>query len=320
MILLLTAFFCLATSISANKVLLFSLAPELLVTIRMIVASPLLAAYGYYTEKRVVSLKVLRDYFSWMVIIALFTTFFPSNLKAYALANMPSYKMAYFGTLDPFVAALYSFFLFRERLTVRQWCGILLGACGMLILCMSTSTLEQQLQAFSFFSYPELAALCAIVLSRLGWIQGQQLLKKEHMTPLQFNIVTMALGGIFSLALVLLRGTYTMQSFETAHLPILGIYPLAALSSEVQVGLFLGYTIGLGNMVGYMLYAHALKRYSATFIALTGFTIPLTVQLVGWALLGESLSLPFFAACGITLLGIGIFYYDESSRVGVISK
>jgi len=317
---LLAAFVCLATAISANKVLLFSLTPELLVGIRMTVAAPLLAGYSYVTEGRFLPLRILKESGWWLLIIALFTTFFPSNLKAYALAHMPSYKMAYFGTLDPFVASLYSFFFLGETLSKRQWSGILLGSCGMLILCLGSSPLEDHLHAFSFFSYPELAALLAIVLSRWGWIQGQQLLKKEHLTPLQFNSITMALGGLLSLLIVQVKGAYSVDVGRFASLPLLVQTPFSELSSYGQLSFLLGYTIFVGNILGYTLYAHALKKYSATFIALTGFTIPLTVQLFGWLFLGEALSLSFFIACGITCLGIALFFIDESSHRGELLK
>ncbi len=316
MIILCIAFAFFASAISANKVILYALPPELLVGLRMAIASPLLAGYLYLREGKIFDWSVLRTFFSWIVVIALFTTFFPSNLKAYALAHMPSYKMAYFGTLDPFVAALFSYFWFNERLSWRQWLGIGIGLCGMLILLSgSSSSLEEQVKAFSVFSYPELAAIFAIVMSRLGWIQGQQLLKKEHITPVQFNVITMAVGGILSLSMFFMRGSLGVGSLADASLPILGMQPLVSFSPSGQLGFFLVYTILIGNMLGYNLYAYALKRYSATFIALAGFMIPLLVQLIGWLLLGESLSPVFFIACAVTFTGVLIFFYDERMQV-----
>ena len=88
---------------------------------------------------------------------------------------MPSSKMAFFGTLDPFVTALYSYAMHKERLTARKWIGMILGFVGMLILIVKTTPLDEQFKAFSVVSYPELAAFWAIVLSRFGWINAQQL-------------------------------------------------------------------------------------------------------------------------------------------------
>lgn len=313
MILLLLSYVFLASGISANKVILYALSPEFLVGIRMAAASFILAAYAYFREGYILQWKILSKFFAGLVIIALCTTFFPSNLKAYALANMPSYKMAYFGTLDPLVAALYSYVWFHERLSWRQWLGIVIGFCGMLILLSSTTPFEEQLKAFSILSYPELAALSAIIISRLGWIQGQQLLKKEHITPPQFNVFTMGVSGILSLAMVFMRGTYTIIPLTFADIPVLHMHPLTLLSSTAQLSAFLLYTTLIGNVLGYTLYGYALKRHSATFVALAGFLIPLLVQLVGWLCLGEPLSWAFFVACMVTFVGVALFFYDERS-------
>lgn len=313
MMLLVLAYVLLASGISANKVILFALSPEFLVGIRMALASAFLAGYVYVTQGHIVHWKTLKQFFAGLVVIALCTTFFPANLKAYALAHMPSYKMAYFGTLDPFVAAFYSYVWFKERLSWKQWLGIAIGFCGMMILLLSTSPLEEYMKAFSVISYPELAAFIAIIISRLGWIQGQQLLKKEHVTPLQFNVFTMGVSGILCLAMVLLRGTYTIAPLSFADVPLLAMPPFVSLSSGGQLGLLVLYTTFIGNVLGYSIYGYALKRYSATFIALAGFLIPLIVQLLGWLLLGEALSLLFFVSCAVTFLGVLLFFYDERS-------
>jgi drug/metabolite transporter (DMT)-like permease len=313
MIFLLLSYVFLASSISANKVILYALSPELLVGIRMAAASLILACYVYFREGYILPWKVLRKFFAGLVIIALCTTFFPSNLKAYALANMPSYKMAYFGTLDPLVAALYSYVWFYERLSWRQWLGIALGFCGMLILFSSSTPFEGHLKGLLILSYPELASLLAIIISRLGWIHGQQFLKKEHITPLQFNVFTMGVSGILCLAMVFMRGTSIIVPLTFADIPILHMRPLSLLSSTAQLNALLMYTTLVGNVLGYTLYGYALKSHSATFVSLAGFLIPLLVKLLGWICLGEPLAWAFFVACMVTFMGVALFFYDERS-------
>ena len=56
------------------------------------------------------------------------------------------------------------------------------------------------------------------------------------------------------------------------------------------------YTIVIGNVIGYTMYAHFLKRHTATFVSLAGFSVPLYVYLFSNILLGEPLSLNFLAA------------------------
>ena len=315
MILLLVVFTLLASAISANKVILYSLSPEFLVALRMLAGALILASLLYIKTQKLFAWPVLKKYFLVMVSIALFTTFFPSNLKAYALAHMPSSKMAFFGTLDPFVAALYSYFFFNERLTWRQWLGIGFGFTGMMILMGGSSQAEEPLKAFLVFSYPELAAFFAIVLSRLGYIQAQQLLKKDLFSPMQFTVLTTTMGGLCSLAVTFLWGTTTIASLNEHSLPLLQSFPFSSMGGSLQLGLLLSYTILVGNVIGYTLYAHVLKKHSPTFIALTSFMIPLIVQLIGWLFLDESLSVRFFSACVVTFMGVLLFFLDEKMSV-----
>jgi drug/metabolite transporter (DMT)-like permease len=313
MIVLVFAYLFLASAISTNKIILYALKPEFLVGIRMTVAALLLALYSLTYAHHRLKWKQVKDYFPWLIIIALFTTFFPANLKAYALSHMQSSKMAFFGTLDPFVTALYTFVVYKERLTFQKWLGILIGFMGMMILIFTSSPLEEQLKAFSVVSYPELAAFWAIILSRFGWITAQQLLKKDILGPVQLNIITMSIGGIISLCAAYLRNQTSITSLAQAPLPFLE-QALSVVSPTAQLMGFTAYTIIVGNMLGYTFYAHALKQYSATFISLSGFSIPLLVALFGWLFLNEPLSLTFFVACAVTFIGMAIFFFDERQK------
>lgn len=314
MILLFLAYAFLASAISTNKIILYAMAPEYLVAIRMLIAALLLGVYAFFARHHHLIWKHVMHYGPTIILVALFTTFFPSNLKAYALANMPSSKMAFFGTLDPFVAAFYSYVVYGERLTIKKWLGIGLGFAGMMVLIFGSSPLEEQLKAFSVVSYPELAAFWAIVLSRLGWIGAQQLLKKELFSPIQFNILTMSIGGALSLATAVLRNQTAITSLALAPLMILKNPPFSFFDPTSQLIGFLSYTIIIGNIFGYTLYASMLKKYSATFIALTSFSIPLFVYALGWLFLGEPLSYLFVIACIITFSGLLLFFADEMKQ------
>lgn len=314
MFLLFVGFGFMASAISVNKILLYALKPEFLVGIRMTAAGLLLGLYTFFHVRHRIHWTKIRTFLPLLIVVALFTTYFPANLKAYALAHMPSAKMAFFGTLDPFVTALYAFFFFKERLTLNKILGILIGFVGMMVLIFTTSPLEAQLQAFSVFSYPELAAFWAIVLSRFGWIQAQQLLKKEIFSPVQINIIIMLMGGIVSLVTAFLRAQMTVMPLQEAPIPFFKTTFIQSLGSSGLLLFFLAYTTIIGNVFGYTFYAHGLKRYSAVFISLASFSIPLLVSFFGWLFLDEPLTLSFFLACAITFVGLLIFYLDERKR------
>ena len=125
------------------------------------------------------------------------------------------------------------------------------------------------------------------------------------------NIILMALGGIVSLGAAVMRHQMTIVSLSQAPLTVLQSFPLNLVGADMQLIIFLLYTIIVGNVFGYTLYATVLKRYSGTFIALTGFSIPIFVHIFGWLFLNEQLSFTFFVSCLITFAGLLVFFYDE---------
>ncbi len=186
-----------------------------------------------------------------------------------------------------------------------------------MILIFGSSSLEDRTKLFSVFSFPEFAAVWAIVLSRFGWIQAQQLLKKNIFNPIQLNSVIMLLGGLISFATALVRDQMTVVPLNPHALPLFSYFPFTLLSPTGLLTFFLVYTTVIGNVFGYTLYAHGLKRYSAMFISLASFSIPLLVSFFGWLFLNEPLSVEFVLACVVTFVGLIVFYMDEARRIKI---
>jgi len=78
-----------------------------------------------------------------------------------------------------------------------------------------------------------------------------------------------------------------------------GIYSLASTACimprafsapwALSTTAYLIYTVIGGNLIGFTLYSHLLKKHSATFVSLAGFSMPLFVYFFGWLILGEQL-------------------------------
>lgn len=305
------AFFLLGSAISANKVILFTMSPALLVGIRMLIAGLILFIYTILHSHHNLQIQKIKNNILLILLVTLSTTFFPSLLKAYSLKTMTSSKASFFGVLDPFVTAIFAYFLFGEKLNFSKVIGILFGCIGALVLLSSTSNVEEQLKAFYIFSYPELAALFAVIISRFGWILIQKLLKENLFSAPQINTLTMLLSGILSLISAGVYSATSIGSLQDAPFSILQKAPFVYWSPNTQLLVFLIYTIIVGNVLGYTIYASVLKKYSATFISLAGFSIPLSVYFYGWLFLSEPLSLNFIIACLITFIGLLIFYNSE---------
>jgi drug/metabolite transporter (DMT)-like permease len=300
----------LASGITTNKVLLYTFSPIFFVGLRMLCAGSILGFYLLIVQHRPYIFSTLKTTWKQVLVATLATTYIPALCKAYALQLMPSAKAAFFGTLDPFVTAVYAAVLWGEKLTKQQFLGILIGFAGAWVLLLSHTCLEDQLRALSFISYPELAALAAVVIGRYGWITVQQLLKEQHYTPVQINTLTMLGSGILSLGTSLFLESTPFYYTVYALLKRTGCpFTLSTLNSSFwwTLALFI-YTVLVGNVISLTLYAHVLRQYSAVFIALSSFSVPLFVSLYGWLFLGETLSWYFISSFVLTFIGLAVFY------------
>jgi drug/metabolite transporter (DMT)-like permease len=281
-------FSLLASAITANKLVLCALPATFFVAIRMLVAGFFLTAYGFFTKR--LSWHFIKEDLLKIMIIAVATTFIPSLLKAYALRGLTSSKAALFGSLDPFVTTLYAYVLWHEKLSYKQWFGIICGFVAALLLITMTSC-EQPLAAWLKISLPELAALAAVFISRYGWIEAQAIIKAQTYRPAELNGLLMCAGGLYAF----LSAYFAGEMYSTATL----------WSPAVLIAL--GYTIVVGNIIAYTLYGYLLKHHSATYVSLASLLVPLFVHFYGFFILGEPLSPVFFASLLVMFIGLLFF-------------
>ncbi|GMU19290.1 MAG: hypothetical protein AMXMBFR12_04820 [Candidatus Babeliales bacterium] len=314
----------LASATMANKYALYSLTPTFMVALRMLGAGLILFFYYRKSTYRL-SFAYFKKDLPLLMGISLLTLFIPSVCKAYALQNMLASKASFFGSLDPFVTSLYAYIFFRETLSFKKIMGILLGFAGMMVILVSrTPSPEKTLMAFSVFSYPELAALIAMAIGRLGWMFVQQLIRDERYTGAELNGLLMTLSGIIAIVIPFLGALLSSvtSTFAPTWAPVysledaFAIFKLnpASTFSIYALLFFIFYTVFFGNVIGYTMYANFLKKHSITFISLAGFSVPMYTYLFD-AVLGNPISPMFLVAAAITFTGLMIFYQDEIDRL-----
>lgn len=283
-----------ASAITTNKVILQWLSPAFFVGIRMLTAGLLLFIIRAWRSPRMRICYLKSDIFT-ILIISAFTTFIPSLLKAFGIKYMISSKAALIGSLDPFITAIYAYFLWNEKLSVKKLLGMIIGFSGILFLLTSTSPSEEIFQSFWIISLPELAVFCSMVISRYGWIMARNMLKNERYQPSELNSLIMITGGIYALI----------------YANVLGVCDFCTIPTSINFFALFTYTVIIGNMIGYTIYAQFLKKYNLTLVSLAGLSVPLFVHLYGPFALGESISSHFFIALAIVFTGMYIFYQDE---------
>lgn len=303
LLLILLCNFFLASAISSNKVLLSMFPAILFVGIRMLCAGILMCLYAYRSSDRMRWRHIKNDV-GTLVGISLFTTYFPSILKAFGLKYLFSSKAALYGSIDPFVTALYAYFLWHEKLSWKKCVGIVIGFSGILVITIGQTPPEQGWHAWLMFSYPELASIASVLISRWGWILLRSLVRKERYTPLEVNGLSMVGSGV--LALITATALHQWQEVSIPSIPTF-------------LWLF-AYTVIIGNVIGYTLYAYVIKHVNLTFVSLAGFSIPIFVGLIGWSLLAEPVSYNLLFAGFFVFLGLLVFYYDELRRAAAMAS
>lgn len=288
------AYILLASGIVANKYVLRSMAPDLLVGIRMLVSGLAIFLYSVSDSPRL-RWRYIREDFAKLAFIAICTTLAPSLLKAFALKYMPASKQTLLGSIDPFVTATYAYFIWNDRITLRQFLGMLVAFAGIVVLLISRFPEEQLWGEFSSVSYPEIAALIAVALGRYGWILVQMFIRKDRYAPHEITSLSMLSSGALALILGFFRGmTYEIPQEN----------PWFFIS-------VLCFTTFVGNIGGYTLYSYCLKHHSATLMSISGLLIPVLVASLSSLLGLEVLNGTFFVAMACVGMGMFLFYSKQ---------
>lgn len=267
--------------------------PFFLVGTRMLLAGLLLLGYQYFVKKQTLSLG--RKVWWRLILLAFFNIYLTNVFEFWGLRYLTSFKTCFIYSLSPFLSALFSYFLFSEKLTSKKWMGLFVGFLGFMPILLSQTSSEEQTGHLFFFSWAELAVMMAAICSVYGWILLKQLVSEHQLSPLMANGVSMLVGGILALG-----HSFAIEDWQP--LPVTN-YPIFL---ECTLLLIL-----ISNLICYNLYGSLLKRYSATFMSFAGFTTPLFTALFGWLLLGEIVTWPFYLSFIMVLCGLLLFDQDE---------
>ncbi len=283
-----------STSFSAGKVLLSYTTPLMLCGTRMTLAGVILVAYQYLYLKKNVHIK--KEHWWVYVQIIVLGIYIAYILRFWGLSYLTSSKTALLFNASPFFAALYSYYFFSEKITFKQWVGLVIGFLGLIPILATSSGVEQSMGEFLFISWPELAILVCVALHSYSWILVRKALHFKGHTPILINGITMLGGGLLALLTAFL-----WEGFQPISEP----------------GPFIGwllFVVLVSNIICYNLYGYLLKKYTATFLSFAGFIVPIFAGLYGWGLLGEVITWHFYASSIIVFVGLYLFYKDELKR------
>lgn len=266
--------------------------PLFLVGSRMFTAGLIMLLYQYYFYPK--DFKFNRADLWKFVCLAIFNIYMTNVLEVWALRYMTAFKTCFIYSLSPFLAALLSYFIFREKLSRYQWIGLVIGCIGISPLLFEKKLYTNGELHFDL-ALPELAMLGAVVSSVYGWILMKQLIHHSNYSAFLVNGFSMLVGGTISLG-------HSLLVEEWNPIPVNDFQRFFECFVLILV---------ISNLICYNLYGHLLKRYSATFMSFAGFTTPLFTALFGWVYLAETPTLAFVFSIIIVFCGLLIFSKDE---------
>lgn len=279
--------FILASTYTIAKVSFAFVKPLFFVGSCMALAGLMLLIWCWFTDRLVL---IKRKDWGIFLQLAIYQIYLPYGIDFYAAQYVSSNKWALIYAACPFVTALLSWMLLRERLTAKKLGGLIVGILGLsLILMQSSLEIGQVGTPFA----PEFILTFSMIVYSYSWI----LVKKitADYSPFFINGIIMVVGGVLALT--------TSIVFESC----LHASPIASTTPFLLLLLF----NTLVTIIGFPLYTYLLNHYSVTFLSFSSFLEPIFVTIFGWLLLSEAVSNYFIFAFGLLTLGLYIFHKQE---------
>ncbi len=267
--------------------------PLFFVGTRMMLAGILMLAFQYIFYRESFTFK--KEHFFRIFRLALFNIYLTNVFEFWGLKHLTSFKTCFIYSLSPFVSAILSYAIFSEKLSLKKWVGLLIGFAGFIPILLSQTAVEEQTGHLLYLSFAELSVIGAVISSVYGWILLGQLVKENGYTPFMANGLSMLIGGAMALFHSTLAETWD-------PLPVSSWMPFLMSAFALII---------ISNFICYNLYGELLKKYSATFMSVAGFTTSFFSAFFGWLYLGEVITWPFYLSAMIVFTGLIIFYLQE---------
>lgn len=311
MVLVILLYLMFASTFTLGKAALAYVSPCLFIGVRMMLGGSMLLGYSYFFARK--QWKIKKTDLILFAQIIVFHIFCAYVLEFWALEHVTSAKACLLFNLSPFITAVFSYFLFAEKLTSRQICGLIIGFVGFLPILLAQTPLEKMAGAIGFISWYEIALIASVTSSAYGWMVMKKLINKGY-SFIMINGIGMTGGGI--LAFILSLATEGQPILKKASITIPSVVNSygAYAESLLMLGVYSMSLIIIANIICYNLYGYLLSRYSATFLSFSGFMTPLFAALLGWIFLGEAVTWHFFATILLVICGLYLFHEKKEIR------
>lgn len=283
-----------STFIFSVKTLAYS-EPLFLIGFRMLIAGLMLLGWHVFVNKK--PLIIAKKDWGIFFKVSLFHIYFAFVLDFWSLQYLSALKANVIYSTAPFVTALLSYVILKERLRFVQVIGMVIGTVSIIPVCL-TPNVKMCANAGDLFSFglPEVGLLGAVLSSSYAWFIVKNLMERGY-GLLTINGVAMFIGGFLSMISWIIKDS------------IIGFTP--PVTDWTWFLIWLLALIISANILFYNLYGWLLKYYSLTFIALAGFLSPSFGVLYEWLFMNGHITWHYVVSICLVALGLYIFYSNE---------
>jgi drug/metabolite transporter (DMT)-like permease len=278
------------TTYTAIKYAIQDFPPLMLVGLRQTAAGLLLLIGAFIAGK---AIWPGRLYVSRQALTGLLTITGGNGFITWGMQYVSSGIAALIGSLTPVMVVLFSLlWVGADRVTTRMIAGVLLGFGGLGIIFN---------HGWADFMRPEYQwGVAGCFASTVTWSLGTVMAKRwnaAHVSPLLnagIQILSGGLGGFILSALF--DKSYTIHHTVPGWLAVV-------------------YLATIGSALAFTLYMYTLNHLSAAVSSLYSYINPLVALLLGWALLGETLTI--WIALGMAITVVGVWLVNSGAKVKV---
>jgi drug/metabolite transporter (DMT)-like permease len=218
-----------------------------------------------------------------LLIIGCINTAIPYLLFAFAALYLPAGFSSLLNAMTPLFGTLITGLWLREKLTLSQFMGLIVGFAGVTILVGWT-----ELPVTNSFIWAVIAGLSAAFLYALGASYAQKKLSGV-------NPIVVATGSLLSATICLLPITpwFLPDAFPC----------MTVIWMTIALGLF-------STALAYVMYFRLLGKIGVNKSLTVAYLVPLFAMFWGSLILGEPITQSMVLGCGLILSGTAIAIYQ----------
>ena len=267
------------TTYTAIKFAVRDFPPFLLVGMRQVTAGLILLGLAWISRKTFLP---DRKYVLRQALTGIATITGGNGFITWGMQYVPSGLASIIGSLTPVMVVLFSLALQnKERVNLRIISGVLLGFGGLGLIFSD---------GWKDFLKPEYSwGIAGCFASCCTWSLGTVLAKRWNsadVSPLMNAGLQISAGGVGGFILSFFLDTH----YDIHHTP------------EGWAAML--YLVFIGSALAFTLYMYTLKHLSAAMSSLYTYINPTVAILLGWAVLGESLTAGALVGMAVTIVGV----------------